>query len=204
MPIYSDTQYNFEKRINSFENTLSNISRVPIIGTVSGALKILIGLVQTIVSAILTLAFTVVCDTSKKEYAQVHIKHGLGNMGIGILESIPFIGMVIGCLRDGSKFDDNPSDYNPSDLNHNVRPKSAHDDKFLKYPALEERDVRFINCSTQDSARIQARYQTLLQGNPNGICKHLQYRAINQILPRPSSEENNSRKERSIKVDPTK
>lgn len=96
-----------EKLYNEVENTLSKLSVYPVIGTVAGVGKILMGLIQTIkflaINIFLFIASCIIsCYSRSNIHAGAdwtHVKHGLGNVIAGIFESIPIVQSLFFALR---------------------------------------------------------------------------------------------------------
>lgn len=171
--IYSTSQYKFDSGLSSVEDTLSKAALFPGVGVVSGTVKVLIGLIQTVVAGILTAAFKCTGNEAHKEYAKVHVKHGLANMGIGVLEAIPLVGTVITLvrvLRDGT-LNSYGEDEGPQIV-------SAHQFKFKSYPSLEERDFKFDNCTKEEEEVLDREYQTLIPQNPTLTYRNIASRAV--------------------------
>lgn len=106
------------------ERVLTKIAMAPII--IGGAVKVVLGTLQTVICSIAWLIFKIPAKDNKAaqkrfETAQVYILHGLANIVCGLVEAIPFIGLISACY---------------------VRPKVCEgnldhqDDKFVPYPEI--------------------------------------------------------------------
>lgn len=90
------------------EGFLSKMAIIPAVGTPFGAVKIMIGAGQFITAlalGILTLPMQCTDDASFNDHCWNHVKHGLGNISAGILESIPFVAIALHYLRETAKSD---------------------------------------------------------------------------------------------------
>ena len=125
-----------DRKINDLENRLSYISAYPVIGTPFGAIKILFGASQSIIAATVTIFSLIPAAATKKwsltKYSWTHVKHGIGNIIAGVIESIPIVQTLSYKIRRIG--------YLGSDVAHLV---TRHEDKYMPYTSLEERDWLF-------------------------------------------------------------
>lgn len=157
---FSDAQYNFDTVINHTENALSILSMVPGVGFVTGGLKIVIGLVQTVVAGILNLVFKALDNFIYKDYANIHFKHGLANMVAGFIEAIPIAGFLLGLKRMSNEQVEKEG---RSKFEIKATIESAHKFKFMAYPSLSKRDVKFGQCSAKVANQLQDEYQQMIK-----------------------------------------
>ncbi|MEL7431101.1 MAG: hypothetical protein AAGI90_01030 [Chlamydiota bacterium] len=88
---------NIYQSIYQTERTLSYLSAYPVLGTLSGSLKVVFGVVQSLVGMSLGIIARLFTrrDSSLTKHAWIHVSHGLGNIGIGLLEAIPVVGSIL-------------------------------------------------------------------------------------------------------------
>ncbi len=93
----------FNKTANNIENFLSKVSRYPVVGTIAGSVKVVLGTVQftiAIIALILTgLAYIFTRNSNPVMYAYSHIAHGIGNVGAGLVELTPILQTLFYKLR---------------------------------------------------------------------------------------------------------
>lgn len=91
-----------ERRIARAETELSTLAVLPIVGTIAGVVKMLIGVIQT-VGGILAMVASPLCG--RKNFKDVlsrgfsHLVNGPANIVTAAIEAIPLIGSVAGVLR---------------------------------------------------------------------------------------------------------
>ncbi|QLH34861.1 MAG: hypothetical protein HWD61_00905 [Parachlamydiaceae bacterium] len=89
--------------MNNIENKLSDISAYPVVGTLAGVTKILLGTTQALTGLacgiMLLIPSAATRDWSSMKSSWTHIKHGVGNMTAGVFESIPFVQTAIYGIR---------------------------------------------------------------------------------------------------------
>lgn len=91
---------NLEITLAGWENVLNKRSAYPIIGVVTGAVKCMIGVIQTVCSVVVALFVLIPAIFNKYcrklcEYCFVHFMHGLGNITCGFLLALPLVGSTI-------------------------------------------------------------------------------------------------------------
>lgn len=97
--------YSLENNLHVAENFLSVITAIPIIGMVGGVAKAALGLTQTISALTIALIAGIATFFGSEKgktcclRASKHIVHGMGNIFAGVIESIPFVGLVSGYIR---------------------------------------------------------------------------------------------------------
>lgn len=94
-----------DQKVNNFENTLSNISCIPIVGTAAGALKIVFGVAQAVLAlALAVLSAPFVYCFQDAEVLLMHswsyVFHGLANILAGSIEGIPGVGYALSELKE--------------------------------------------------------------------------------------------------------
>lgn len=87
------------------ENTLSDLSIIPVIGTIPAIVKIALGCIQTVSGALVGITGVMYfpssivndnnCSKMMLNFSFTHIKHGIGNCVAGVLEGIPILGTII-------------------------------------------------------------------------------------------------------------
>lgn len=172
MPIGLD-QVSIDSTVNNIENTLSTVSAIPVVGTLAGGAKVLLGLVQTIsaaVSAIFLIAPSFCIGWDYMKYCWTHIKHGVGNMIAGSFEAVPLLGTGIYFYRriKGSS---------ASDVQ--VYISSGHAFKFMSYPSLEVRDWAFTGADDDAVRRVKENYNRKVIAN--GGEAHLSYVRLREL-----------------------
>ena len=198
MHTYTDKQYNFDLKLNHIEDNLTLYAAIPVLGIIPGSLKMLIGLVQTAVAGVLAIVYKISENQTNKEYAQVHFKHGLGNMLAAFFEAIPIIGLIGLFWRYTSDAHHPLSCYSEG-----IHTGTAHPTKFLLYPSLE-RDVIFEHCTQEEEEVIQQKYQTLIKLNPNTPYRDLAQKAYLEFeeqkpKPTPYQLDPDARRVRDVK-----
>jgi hypothetical protein len=93
MDVLDDTMFAAEKK-------LTNLSCYVITAPLAGVAKIIMGVFQTIIASLVTFTLLLSNNSGLKERWITHVQNGLGNIFLGILEMIPFIGLVIESCRD--------------------------------------------------------------------------------------------------------
>lgn len=90
--------------VDSLERAASKAAIVPVVGTVTGALKVVGGVIQ-VTAAIATaiLLFIPALATGEIKslglHSWTHIKHGAANILAGIIEAIPLVGTIASFRR---------------------------------------------------------------------------------------------------------
>lgn len=96
-----------DRVLNNWENSLTEVASCPIIGTPAGLVKIGMGLVQTVAALAASILFLFYGLSSKNwilfDYSCSHIRHGIGNIAAGTIESIPILGTILYEFRKSSK-----------------------------------------------------------------------------------------------------
>ncbi len=136
-----------DHHLNKAENKLTSISRYPVIGTIPGAVKILLGISQMIAGLAAALFFALRERGSEylvTKYAFTQVKHGAGNVVAGIFETIPVIQTVLYYVREARR-------NRLSDAELYVH--TCHERKFMPYETLVSRDVRIEGADVQDVSR---------------------------------------------------
>lgn len=150
---YSDAQYKLESIICDIEENLSTVSAVPLV--IPGIFKMALGSVQA-VSALVIAIFAIMYesftgDKAPYKYCVVHVKHGMGNILAGFIEAIPIAGTALFIKRVykakvGKGRPDEPT---------LVR---DHKGRFMKYPALKERDFKLYHLTPNQQTDFHNRY----------------------------------------------
>lgn len=140
-----------DRTMNNLENELSKISAYPVIGTVAGTAKFAMGLTQSLtalVCGILSIApAAVIRDWKYANRSWTHFKHGFGNMLAGTIEAIPGVQTLVYVIRKI------PSSVT-SDLKAHLY--TNHENKFMPYKSLIERDFTIDGCDDDEVERVKA------------------------------------------------
>lgn len=151
---------NVDRALNNIENTLSDVSLYPVVGTLAGCSKILIGVVQTlsaIAYGILTfIPSAISSDWTPLKHSWTHIKHGVGNMAAGTVEAIPIVQSALYGIRQLRQA-------GGSDIQ--VKLYTGHECKFMAYASLEERDWSFIGADDEAVNRVKQIFKEKIQQN---------------------------------------
>ncbi len=98
--INRSTWTELEVSLDSIENTLSNISSNTVIfALVAGPLKILMGTIQLIAASLFFSIAKATEDTELEQHCWEHMKHGIGNMLSGIIETIPIVATFFNLIK---------------------------------------------------------------------------------------------------------
>lgn len=153
---------NVDRTINNIENTLTDVSAYPVVGTLAGCTKVLMGAVQEltgIACGILTfIPAAITGDWSSVKYSWTHIKHGVGNMGAGIVEAIPLVQTVLYGVRQIRQVGNGRSDTQ-------VCLYTGHEYKFMPYASLVERDWGITGLDNDRVKRVKEIFNRKLQEN---------------------------------------
>lgn len=122
---------NRDYSMNKAENYLTMVSSYPIIGTIPGVAKSLMGVVQAVVAIACATLCLIPCvmagDHSLFNHNITHLIHGLSNIPMGLLEAIPLVGWALWKLRE-HQAKRVPGTY--------VYPTHTEEKKFLPYASL--------------------------------------------------------------------
>lgn len=96
-----------DRLIDALERVGSDVAIVPVAGLVAGPLKVAGGVLQvtfasTCYAALPLVSFAVGEEErilSLRAYSWTHIKHGMGNVLAGTLETLPIVGTVLSLKR---------------------------------------------------------------------------------------------------------
>lgn len=112
---------------NKTERFLTKVSAIPVIGTVAGLSKVLMGAGQTVVGVvggIFTSPARLMGNSKLNDRFWTHVKHGTGNMAAGTVEAIPLVGTVMYFTRKIKS---------SSGSDATVRLSTQNEDKFMPY-----------------------------------------------------------------------
>lgn len=142
------------RAFNNTEVFLSKAAWIPVIGTVTGGVKIVMGTVQAVM-AVVSVIFTGIAslclrDSSLLKYSWSHVKHGLGNICAGTFEAIPIIQQVLYCLREGRK----------SEAKENNYLLTGHEGKIMPYSVLIDLDC-YINGTNATAEDLRSKLNEL-------------------------------------------
>ena len=138
-----------DRTMNRIENSLTSYAYIPIL---PGAIKIVIGSVQSTAAAVVGLVNlpAAACGRAQlNRYAWTHVLHGLGNIGAGIVEAIPVLGCAIVCTRNIGSIA--ASDYR-------ITYKDETDGKCLPYESLRGDSIKFSGCIPEDVSEAQEQF----------------------------------------------
>jgi hypothetical protein len=133
--------------INETERALSIVAFCPVIGTVAGLSKALMGVAQLIVGVvggIFTLPARCMNNPQLNDRFWTHTKHGAANIVAGVLEAIPFLGTYIYINRT--------SKHEGSTLDAYV--KTGHLDKYMPYESLLEADLEIAGYDNDQTEAV--------------------------------------------------
>lgn len=153
--------YEVDRAVNIIENTLTDISAYPVVGTIAGGTKILMGAVQGLTAfavGILTFIPSAILTETwlpmSLKFSWKHIKHGLGNMIAGAIEALPIVQTVLYGIRQGRKC-------GPSDVQVHIY--TGHESKFMPYTSLIEQDWRIGGADDALVKRVKEIFNQKLQ-----------------------------------------
>lgn len=174
-----------DRALNKCENYLTEAAFDPILALPAGLFKISIGLIQTVIAISISIFLQPYSLVSKDwtlyNYSCSHIRHGIGNIGSGIIEAIPFIGTVSYEFRKTSKeINELPKIVSyVFSLNYWFASHSGYpeiDDnglktKFMVYDSLLDDDIKFIpfrrGIPRGDHKKVNELYQNKLNDPAN-------------------------------------
>lgn len=173
--------------MNETERALSIGAAFPVVGTVAGLSKVLIGVAQTIVGlagGILTLPARCMDNAALNDHFWTHAKHGIGNIVAGTLEAIPLVGtgMFIARLIKSA--------------NHSASVGmcivTTHEEKFMPYMSLCARDIEITGLAVEENARelFAASVNQALIANPN-LSYEDKYTLANQAMAQAEAQARN-------------
>ncbi len=125
---------NFNQFCNETEIFLSKAAAIPVLGSLAGISKVLLGTTQAVAAlalGILSSPFRFCHDDAKafNDHCWTHVVHGLGNMVAGLGEALLSLTLIGGFMfhvgRKMGAYNDNPD----------------HQDKYIPYSDLIARDV---------------------------------------------------------------
>lgn len=92
-----------EQGIAQIERKLSGAALIPIVGTVTGVCKMLLGIIQMIgglLAMVCSLPF-LITENGRSVFKRgfSHLCNGLGNVGAGLIEAIPIVGSLVSYYR---------------------------------------------------------------------------------------------------------
>lgn len=153
---------NIERAINDIENTLTNISAYPGVGSLAGIAKVLMGTAQ-VVTAISYGIFNIIPsinsgDWSNVKYSFTHIKHGVGNITAGVFETIPLLQTVLYIIRQLRQ-------HQASDR---VHLQTRHENKFMPYASLEKLDLTIGGADEDAAQEANQLFNAKIQEYANG------------------------------------
>lgn len=143
------TKIELDQKINDIENILSFAAVNPIIGTLAGGAKVCLGVAQSFTALAIFIITSIPAaytgNWSTSNYAWSHVKHGLGNIVTGTLESIPLVGTFLGLLRLQRTI---ISSFEGFEGDTREFTSTGHANKFMPYESLVERDSKLHYRST--------------------------------------------------------
>jgi hypothetical protein len=144
---------------NETERALSIVGIVPVIGTVAGLSKALIGVAQLIVGVVGGIFTSTCMDNSKlTERFWTHAHHGAANIAAGLLEAIPLVGSYIGIKR-----------FNPCGGSREIYVSTGHEDKWMPYQSLLDRDLSIegLGFSEQEFKVAEDNFKNIIKEKPD-------------------------------------
>lgn len=127
-----------ERELNDIENSLSRVSAIPLVGSLAGATKVVLGAAQSL-TALTCGLFSMIPSMVTKDYTfsnrcLTHLKHGIGNIAAGIVEAVPGVQTLSYVVRKRK---------GSMDSDPRVKLTTHHENKFMPYKSLIERDFTF-------------------------------------------------------------
>ncbi len=123
------------RAINEVENTLSRWAAVPVLGTIPGLIKAIMGVVQIVFGALLCIKEMVDYFMGRNKnlicHGWTHIQHGCGNVAGGLASSVPAVGTILYFVKHWITL------YNV--YNSFV---TGHENKFMPYEELVKEDLK--------------------------------------------------------------
>lgn len=171
--------------INNFENNLSFVSSYPVVGTLAGGVKILMGTTQVISAlawAILTaIPALVTADYSPLNHSWTHFTHGLGNITAGTLEAIPLVQQLLYLFRTVMQM-------KTSDVEVTIR--TEHENKFMPYRSLVEQGWTFGGADPMELEKVKKQFSTTLEelGGAKNISKSRKFEIAEEIIARKTTK----------------
>lgn len=143
-----------DRMMNNLENSLSHVSAFPVIGTLAGVSKVIMGVTQMVTAlacVILSLIPAAVTNSwSFTKHSWSHVEHGIGNIIAGIFESIFLLGTFIYLARDGMAH---------MHVNYGSYVITQHENKFMPYDTLVDEDWRFGGYREEDDGKLQTLFE---------------------------------------------
>lgn len=154
------------KEINKLEVSLSKFSGIPVIGTVAGCGKVVMGVTQMIsglaCSIITAIPAPFTGNWSYLNSSCTHIKHGMGNIFVGFLEATPVVQQVLFVMRMLQSM---------THMDAEVAVYTGHQNKFMPYASLVEQDWEIGGCVPETTDKVKEIYKQKLheKGNAKNI-----------------------------------
>jgi hypothetical protein len=92
--------------LNTLENTLTGLAWYPVVGTLPAAIKVLVGVIQTVVAIATAILFAIPAATGHKSSKALfskaisYIGHGVANIIAGAFEATPGLGTLCFHIRE--------------------------------------------------------------------------------------------------------
>lgn len=142
-----------DRKLDSIENTLSNIAAFPVAGTLAGSTIAILGIIQTTTAIAVGILIFIPSVQSENwtlvHYSWTHIKHGLGNIVGGVFSAIPIVGTAMYFYRQM-----------PKNSVSQVYINSGHEHKFMPYASLIEQDWYFDGLDAEAIKNAKERFAT--------------------------------------------
>lgn len=168
-----------DRTMNNIENKLSDISAYPVVGTLAGVTKILLGTTQALTGLacgiMLLIPSAATRDWSSMKSSWTHIKHGVGNMTAGVFESIPFVQTAIYGIRRMKQGE-------ISDIHAHLY--TGHEFKFMPYKSLVERDWKIGGADDEAVEKAKDIFNKKITdySNPQDLSEKIKYRLAAQAV----------------------
>lgn len=140
-----------DRFMNKIENKLSNAAASPIGGSFAGLAHVTVGAVQ----AISGLAVAIISapyafkDPTLTKHAWHHLEHGLGNVAVGAIETIPFAGGALKAARQSRLPKDDGA----------VHAVTGHEEKWMPYSSLVINDSQIVGNDNQHRKDAQVLFE---------------------------------------------
>ena len=133
--------YHLDLFFDNVENKLTSASVFPLLGTCAGGVKTAMGVVQAVAAVCACTLAGVKRDREALEHSWTHIKHGVSNMLVGILEALPIVQQILYAaryFREKSRLQ-----------SVGIGLVDANAGKFMAYPSLKGRKWKIDGSNTR-------------------------------------------------------
>ncbi len=140
--------HSFDRKINNIENILTKPTWCPGLGTLAGIAKVALGALQ-FSAALFRGLLEVIPAAFKRDWTyfsscMTHVKHGLGNIMVGTLESIPVVQTLMWFARKLKAS-------SGSDIEYRVF--TGHEKKWMAYDSLRKEDLQIVDIEKEPAKK---------------------------------------------------